>query len=424
MPYRVAPYTLMEYDVEVNPLAIAPEPILKELPLTPATARNVIGRKILGGPEFRLGNYYYIRLRDKDDGSQETILIVGPSGTGKTLIAKLLIEVMWYNGFTPIFTISRKDDFMHLDQFNIRDRFTLCKMFKEWVWIYTGVKNVEKLGSPVLGKYAISKRDIKLVNAFDSHKFKVETLYPAYAKKEPSFKLNLKFLDVWSIADMYGLSIETKYMHTLDRVFRNVWNSPNPPKNPDDFIREIYEVAQHTSDSKVRLYLELICENLNQDRHLFQDDFKNLLLKYYQDKYIVNLSFYEVEQSILEVAFISNFIREVIDCMKKISSCALIFDDIGFFTKSKSIPRILDELINVEGRLAHAGIKKILIVQNIKQLPRILQDPSIYNKIFYSKPRIGWFRTSHPQFQCELVDNDLNENVLIYLRPPVIGRGT
>ena len=424
--YRVSSYRFFEYSSEINPYAVAPEPRVANAPPTAYTARNILGRQIIPGHELRWGGYYFLNLRGKEDSQQETILILGNSGTGKTLLARILIEIMWFNGFTPIFTISKKEPFIKLDTPNLRDFYWLSELFKDWVQLYTRMpyEDWEKLGYEErksrkdMGK---SLKEKVFRERFEEHGFKVITYYPPYAKQEPHFKLNPRFLDPWSLADAYGLNIESRYMRIFDKIFTDIWSSHNPPKTTEEFIEELKTRAEHIQNSIARVNLLSIATYLESDIDLFQDKLENPLYKAYMDKTIVNLSFFQVPQSLFEPMIITNFIRQVIDAMQKISSSALIFDDVGYFMKNKSIQRVLDELVNIEGRVGHAGIKKILISQSLNHFPRILRDLRIYNKIFYSKPRNGWFRRLGYQFQCELIDNDTGENALIWLRPPITG---
>jgi len=386
----------------------------------------MIGRKMI--PTLRgltHGDYYYLNLQPKESDTQDTILIVGNSGHGKTFIARLLIETMWFNGYTPIFTISKKIPFLLMGNPNLRDLDYFARYFPEWMELFTGVEKWSQMRKVEMEVTTRGKRvkDIKresFIEAFKSHKLKVVNLYPPYSSEGNKFLLNIRYLDIWSMAEAFGLNLKTRYMRLLDNIITKIWEATEPPPSTvEDFISELEERGNNVSDSIVKTHMQTIAEYLRQNIELFQKDVRNTLYKYYLDKYIVNLSFYGVQQNMFEVIVVTNFIRQVIDAMQRIGSSALIFDDVGYFMKNKSVKVVLHDLVHVEGRVAGAGIKKILITQNLRQFPNFLKDMSVYNKIFYAKPRLGWYRSRSFQFQCELQDNDTGEEVLLWLRPPV-----
>jgi len=207
MHYRPLGYKCMEYQPTVTPWIIKPEPTIVKIPLTAITAKNVIGKKVLpAGGGFTLGDYYFLHLKPKDSGTQEIILISGASGSGKSVIARLLAEIMWFNGFTPIFVVSRKADWSHFDLFNDHDGDIrwMVRHFPEWIKLFTGRPDFAELGGA--GGYKGMKNKYKydaIAKSFFKHKFHVETLYPAYANVPDNKKyyLNPRLLDVYQLAE-------------------------------------------------------------------------------------------------------------------------------------------------------------------------------------------------------------------------------
>lgn len=421
IPYRVATYDTATY------ATVFPYPYLPELrvprrePLTPERAQRAIGRTLeplVGG--YVIGDYYAPPLAGKESSSQESVLVVGHAASGKTLFIRVLCEALWLTGFTPIFAITRKNDFAKWERPNVADLRYFARDFADWLRHF--------VGEPItVGRRELEER---FEEAFVRRRFRKRILYPAYvedAPEEDKFRLNPRHLNAWQIQELFGFNIEAQYMRLYDRAFVSIWRKGGEGMTFGEFVEALRRYSEALGE-RSRVALLRVVEALEYSRELFQEDGRNSLVGAYREPTLVNLSFFGAPASRMAVAFIANFVSQVIEGMRLVSSAALVLDDVSYFIRdetgraNRTMTRVLDQVLNIEGRCVHSGLKRVIAVQSLKQLPRPLRDLKLYNKVVFARPRAGWLKSNLRQFECEVLDNDANVIYRVLLRPPVTSR--
>lgn len=383
---------------------------------------NFIGKILVPSNQgLKVDDDYCLTLNPKDSGTHECILVIGRSGSGKSLFLRVFSEICCFNSFTPIFVISRKNDFVKFNKTNISDIHLFKSKFNDWFKIF-----LEGRDLPSSRRVAEKIFDL----AFHNYGFSVRVMTPSFSKTYNAYKykLNPRHLDPYSLCELYGFSIKTRYIKTYERIFQSTWKShkENLQKLIDNLEREIKEYPEEKSTP----YLKDVVEYLKRTRHLFQEDNAlNTCILAWKKPRLYNLTFSGLPSLPMNAAYVTNFIKQIIEAMMYLkSTCTLIFDDVGFFLleggkTSEAVTNILDDLINIEGRVSNAGIKRVFAFQSEKQIPPRLKDFSIYNKIIYTRPRDGYIRPSSRQWEIEIIDNDQGETERILLRPPVTAKG-
>lgn len=425
---KIAPYRLIPYRTLI-PYAYIEEPKVK-LPLTAYSAKNYIGRRLLIAPMPQMGDPIIVSDTPKASSDQPTFLLIGPRGTGKTILIRVLVENAWFNNFTPIFIISPKNDYLNMDQPNYQDVISNLKYHREWM--------IHLVGRDILPLDTTTRKKL-FTRTFNRNKFNLRILVPPHTKirkeyreKTEPYKLNPRLLDAYQIADLITRPAESVYIKQYDKIYHRLW-SKNPNMTFRDFLELFVKEAKEVENKNIQERLKYIHNTLVDyyETGYIAKSGANTLIKYFREKTIVNFTFHDQTPTMQNIVLISNFIRQVIETVQKYKlSSFLIIDDLAFFKRSlgrreesPSLTRVLDELINIQGRTTDAGIRIAFAVQTEKQLPKKLNQKILYNYIFYTRPRTGYIRATFRALETEMIDNIANRAERLFIRLPITAKG-
>jgi len=380
---------------------------------------------------FALGDPYCINLKTSGD-QLESILIYGPSGTGKTFVLYILFEIITMLTAEPIFWVDRKAEwygwghpklpFKGMDSYEWRlmERFhpefltffssigkikptNIIEDFVDSFTCFFNPKNVIVFFPP----YAtLEKEDLKQISEITGYRCKF-------------FKPSWKLLTPTAAANLFSFNIKARYMEVYERAF---FEARKEAENYSEFIATLMDfIEQETVAKEYRILASLL--GSDECFKWFEYSGENMLLEAFEKPgQIYVLSFMGFPQVPKNAAWVELWIESAVSAVRLTGKQATVaIDDLPWYRiENIDILSALKKLIHVESRIPGVGMRKILVTQTTRQLPRdISPATNCYTHIISTKPSYGFSWKTHPQYECEVKDIILDKEYRLTLRPPL-----
>lgn len=430
----------MSFDIgnfDIGSFNTVPQPIpgfeeFEEVGLPLPNPLTYIGRSLTPTERgWGLGEPYCIDFKKSGD-QLESILIHGPSGTGKTFLLFLLFEALTLLTAEPIFWVDRKAEWYGWGHPKLpgHDNF-------EW-------RAMERVHSEFLSMFvAIGFRlggsrnpTEAYIDAYTSYftPDNVTVFFPAYApfRKEDLekfaqltgykcrlFKPSWKLLTPSATASLFNLNLNTQYMDAYERAFIE---ARSEAENYSDFVSTLSDFVSKERPSKdFALLVKLLAQDFCFKWFEYKGD--NILLEAFDKPgQIYVLTFVGMPQVPKNAAWVEMWIDSAVMAVRSMGRPATVaIDDLPWYRIGPAdITSALERLIHIESRMPGVGMRKIIAVQTPRQLPRNISPSSMcYTHIFATKPSYGFTWKAHPQYECEMTQVQLDKNYRLLLRPPL-----
>lgn len=414
------------------PIPVHGEEEIEGPPLPPANPVTYIGRSLTPTERgWGLGEPCCLDLKKSGD-QLESILLEGPSGTGKTFLLFLIFEAITLLTAEPIFWVDRKAEWYgwghpkmpHEDGFDWR---TLERVHDEFLQF------IVSIGTRIGGSTDPLEAYIDMFTSYFSPE-NVTVFFPAFApflkhqierfSKITGYRCELfapswKLLTPSAAAALFNLNINTQYMDVYERAFLE---ARRDAENYSDFVSVLSDMVSKERPSKD---FAALVKLLSQDFCFKWFDYsgENRLVRAFAEPgQIYVLTFIGLPQLPKNAAWVELWIESAINAVRAMGRSATVaIDDLPWYRIGNGdITQSLERLIHIESRMPGVGIRKVIAVQTARQLPRNISPSSMcYTHVFSTKPSYGFTWKAHPQYECELTQVQLDKNYRLILRPPL-----
>ncbi len=416
-PVHAAPEVAEPVRARINPLAI-------------------IGRELAPGERgWSLRGAYALELAPAGD-QLETMLIHGPSGTGKTFLLFILFETVIMLTGEPIFWVDRKGEWhgFGYPKHPLLDRGEwryLENTFPHFLGAFcaVGVRERGRVPSSIYDAFVDA-----FVKFFSPDRVRV--FFPPYANLTEDdlrrisrvtgyrcefFRPSWKFLTPAAAANLFNLNISAQYMDTYERAF---FEARRDAENYQEFVARLAQVAQRErrgGSSPLSAVVHLLASPECYNWFSYEGD--NVLTEAYGEPGSVYvLTFVGIPQAPKNAAWVELWVESAIHAARAVGRpCTVAVDDVPWFrTLGGDIAPSLEKLVHIESRVPGVGMRKIVVVQTPRMLPPSLRPASrCYRYVFSSAPSFGFHMRRAPQYEAEVHDYMMDTVARLALRPPL-----